>query len=56
MMKNLTSLLLSVVIGFAVVTFFAFTRTMPTLTWMAVAVYQLFWMLLQLVVPLLRRG
>ena len=49
-------LLLSVVIGFAIVTFFAFTRTMPTLTWMAVAVYQLFWMLLQLVVPLLRRG
>ena len=49
-------LLLSVVIGFAVVSFFAFTRTMPTLTWMAVAVYQLFWMLLQLVVPLLRRG
>ena len=49
-------LLVSVVIGFAVVTFFAFTRTMPTLTWIAIAVYQLFWMLLQLVIPLLRRG
>ena len=27
-----------------------------TLTWIAIAVYQLFWMLLQLVIPLLRRG
>ncbi len=49
-------LLVSIIIGFAIVTFFAFTRTMPTLTWMAVAAYQLFWMVLQLVLPLLRKG
>ena len=47
-------LLLSVVIGFAIVTFFAFTQGMSALTWITIAVYQLFWLLVQLTVPLIR--
>lgn len=49
-------ILLSVIIGFAIVTFFAFSRTMPTLTWIIVAIYQLLWGVLQLMIPLLHRG
>ena len=47
-------LLLSVVIGFAIVTFFAFTQGMSALTWITIAVYQLFWLLVQRTVPLIR--
>lgn len=43
-------LLLSVVVGFALVTFFAFTGGMPALTWVTIAAYQLFWAAIQLFV------
>ncbi|MEG0541693.1 MAG: hypothetical protein RR528_05145, partial [Angelakisella sp.] len=47
-------ILMSVVIGFAIVTFFAFTRQMETLTWVTIAVYQYFWLLIELVIPLVK--
>ena len=47
-------LLLSVVVGFALVTFFAFTGGMPALTWVTIAVYQGFWAGVQLLVALLK--
>ena len=43
-------LLLSVVVGFALVTFFAFTGGMPALTWITIAAYQAFWGVVQLLV------
>lgn len=43
-------LLLSVVVGFALVTFFAFTGGMPALTWVTIAAYQAFWSVVQLLV------
>lgn len=49
-------LLLSVVVGFALVTFFAFTRSMSALTWVTIAIYQLFWTLIQVLVPAFKRG
>lgn len=49
-------LLLSVVVGFALVTFFAFTRSMSALTWITIAIYQLFWTAVQVLVPALKRG
>ena len=47
-------ILLSVVVGFALVTFFAFTGGMPALTWITLAVYQLFWAIVQILVALLK--
>ncbi len=49
-------LLLSVVVGFALVTFFAFTRSMQALTWITIAIYQLFWTLIEVLVPAFKRG
>ena len=43
-------LLLSVVVGFALVTFFAFTGGMPAPTWITIAAYQAFWALIELLV------
>ena len=47
-------ILLSVVVGFALVTFFAFTGGMPALTWLTLAVYQLFWAAVQILVALIK--
>lgn len=49
-------ILLSVVVGFALVTFFAFTGSMAALTWVTIAAYQGFWALVQLLVALLKRS
>ena len=49
-------ILLSVVVGFALVTFFAFTGSMAALTWITIAAYQGFWALVQLLVALLKRS
>ena len=49
-------ILLSVVVGFALVTFFAFTGSMEALTWVTIAAYQGFWALVQLLVALLKRS
>lgn len=46
-------ILLSVVVGFALVTFFAFTGGMPALTWVTIAAYQGFWAVIQLLVALI---
>lgn len=45
-------ILMSVVIGFAIVTFFAFTKQMASLTWVTLTVYQFFWLLIELLIPL----
>ncbi|MEG2088261.1 MAG: hypothetical protein RR022_08670, partial [Angelakisella sp.] len=47
-------ILMSVVVGFAIVTFFAFTQQMEALTWVTLTVYQFFWLLIQLAVPVLK--
>lgn len=47
-------ILLSVVVGFALVTFFAFTGGMPALTWVTLAVYQVFWAVIQILVALIK--
>lgn len=47
-------LLLSVVVGFALVTFFAFTGGMPALTWITIAAYQGFWAVVQLLVAFIK--
>ena len=52
--RNLGLKILSVVVGFALVTFFAFTGGMPALTWVTIAVYQGFWAGVQLLVALLK--
>ncbi len=49
-------ILLSVVVGFALVTFFAFTGSMEALTWVTIAAYQGFWAVVQLLVALLKRS
>ncbi len=47
-------LLLSVVVGFALVTFFAFTGGMPALTWVTIAAYQAFWAFIELLVAFIK--
>lgn len=48
-------LLLSVVVGFALITFFAFTQSLATLTWVTLALYQLFWAAIELLLPVVRK-
>jgi len=46
--------LMSILIGFALVTFFAFNGAIGALAWTTIAVYQAFWVLLTLLIPLVR--
>lgn len=48
-------LLLEVLIGFALITFLAYTGAMTSLTWMAIGAYQLIWLLLVLLNGLFRK-
>lgn len=48
-------MILSIIVGFALVTFFAFTGSVKMLTWIAILIFQLFWALIQLLLPAIKK-
>ncbi len=49
-------LMASIILGFAITAFLAFMQSMNQMSWLAVIVYQIFWLLVTILIPKLRRA